>query len=141
MARHELTDEQYERLKPLLPVNGECGGQWRDHRPILNAMLWRLRTGTPWRDIPSTYGPWQTVYDRFNRWSSDGTITKVAEALLTNLDEAGGVDWDLWNIDGTVIRASRAAAGARRDAVKKKSASPRITRWAKVAADSAPRFI
>lgn len=73
MARHELTDQQYARLEPMLPLNGERGGQWKDHHTLLNAMLWRLRTGAPWRDVPPSYGPWQTVYDRFNRWSSDGT--------------------------------------------------------------------
>ena len=77
---------------------------------MVNAMVWRLKTGSPWRDLPPEFGPWQTVYDRFNKWSSDGTLLGVAEVLLVELDNAGLVDWDLWCIDGSVIRASRAAA-------------------------------
>lgn len=110
--RHELTDRQYERIKHLLPENGRRGGQWNDHRMMLNGMLWRLRTGVPWRDLPERYGPWQSVYDRFNRWSNDGTLLGIAEALLVELDHDGLIDWDLWHIDGSSIRASRAAAGA-----------------------------
>ena len=144
MPRHELTDEQWARVEPLLPANGSRGGQWKDHRPVVNGMVWRLRTGAPWRDLPGDYGPWQTVYDRFNRWSADGTLGGVAECLLADLDNGGKVDWDLWNIDGTVIRASRAAGGARADSVGKKvataasSRSRRTPRWAAARAGSAP---
>jgi len=147
MPRHELTDAQWARVEPLLPANGRRGGRWRDHRPIVNGMVWRLRTGAPWRDLPGACGPWQTVYDRFNRWCRDGTLASVAECLLVDLDNAGAVDWDLWCIDGTVVRAARAAGGARRDAAgrgrEKKmptaSRSRRTTRWARAAAASAPR--
>ena len=118
--RHELTDRQWARIEPLLPVNGGRGGQWKDHRPLVNGMVWRLKTGAPWRDVPFRYGPWQTVYDRFNRWCADGTLRGIAECLLVELDNAGLLDWDLWNIDGSVVRASRAAGGARRDSAKKK---------------------
>lgn len=104
-------------------------------------MVWRLKTGCPWRDVPEKYAPWQTVYDRFNRWCADGTLLGLAEYLLVELDNAGGVDWDLWCIDGSVIRASRAAGGARADAVQKKRASRRITRWAAARAGSAPNCI
>ena len=100
-------------------------------------MIWRLRTGSPWRDVPPDFGPWQTVYDRFNRWSADGTLLGVAECLLLELDNAGQIDWDLWCIDGSVIRASRAAGGARRDAVEKKRASRQTTPRAVAKADSA----
>lgn len=123
MPRHELTDGQYARVEWLLPANGRRGGQWQDHRRVLNGMVWRLKTGCPWRDVPPDYGPWQTVYDRFNRWSADGTLLGVAECLLAELDNAGGVDWDLWCIDSSVIRASRAAGGARHDSVEKKVAT------------------
>lgn len=138
MSRHELTDEQWGRIEKLLPANGLRGGQWNDHRPLINGMVWRLKTGCPWRDVPEKYGPWQTVYDRFNRWCADGTLLGLAEYLLVELDNAGGVDWDLWCIDGSVIRASRAAGGARADAVQKKRASRRTTRWAAARAGSAP---
>lgn len=54
--RYELTDPQYQRLTPLLPGNGRRGGQWNDHRQVLNGMLWRLQTGAPWCDLPERYG-------------------------------------------------------------------------------------
>lgn len=112
MERHELTDEQWEHLKGSLPANGQRGGQWEDHRRILNGMLWRLKTGSPWRDVPPCYGPWQTVYDRFNRWSADGTLLRISRVLRAKLDAQGGLDWSLWCIDGSVVRAHQAAAGA-----------------------------
>ena len=142
MPRHELTDAQWARVEPLLPANGGRGGQWGDHRPLVNGMVWRLRTGSPWRDVPPEFGPWQTVYDRFNRWCADGTLLGVAEVLLVELDNAGGVDWDLWCIDGTVVRASRAAAGARADSAGKKGASSTsrpTTPWAGARAATGPR--
>jgi transposase len=110
-------------------------------------MVWRLKTGCPWRDVPAEFGPWQTVYDRFNRWCAGGTLLGLAECLLADLvDGAGAVDWDLWCIDGSVVRASRAAGGARRDAAGKKSAtaasspSRPITRRAAAGAASARSY-
>lgn len=135
--RHELTDGQFTRIEPLLPENGRRGGQWNVHRTILNGMLWRLCTGAPWRDLPERYGPWQTVFDRFNRWSRDGTLRAIAEALFVELDNAGLIDWDLWHIDGSSIRASRAAAGAAAKSSQKDPRNRPITRRAVPAAASA----
>jgi transposase len=70
-----------------------------------------LHTGAPWRDLPDRYGPWQTVFTRFNGWRRDGTWVRIVTSLLDELDDKGQIDHDLWCIDGTVIRASRAAAG------------------------------
>jgi transposase len=112
MGRHELTDQQWQFLAPLLPNNGYKGGQWKDHRTVLNGILWRLRTGALWRDLPARYGPWQTVYHRFNRYRQDGTLDQLLQALQRRLDVAGLIAWDLWCVDGSAIRASRAAAGA-----------------------------
>ena len=64
------------------------------------------------RDLPERYGPWQTVYDRFNRWRKDGTWAKILDALLLRLDDDGLIDRDLWCVDASVIRASRSAGGA-----------------------------
>jgi transposase len=139
--RHELTDPQYERLVPLLPANGRRGGQWNDHRKVLDGMLWRLQTGAPWRDLPERYGPWQTVYDRFNRWSNDGTLWGIVEVLLVELDNAQAIDWDLWCIDGSSIRASRAAGGAAESSLKKRKTSRRITPWATAVAALVPSCI
>lgn len=138
MHRHELTDAQWALIEPLLPKNEPKPGRpWNDHRPLVNGIFWILRTGAPWRDLPERYGPWQTVYDRFNRWSKDGTVDRILEALQVRLDEQGRIDWDLWCIDGSNIRAAKAAAGAGK---KGAPTSPETTRWVARAADSAPNF-
>jgi transposase len=73
--RFEITDDQWERLAPLLPsTRPQRGGRWRDHRQVLIGIVFRVRTGIPWRDLPERYGPWQTVYKRFARWQADGTL-------------------------------------------------------------------
>jgi transposase len=111
--RHALRDEHYAVIEPLLPTNDRPGHPWKCHRSVINGVLWVLHTGAQWRDLPrQTYGPWQTVYERFNRWSKDGTWNRLLEALHVRLDAAGKIDWDLFCIDGSSIRASRAAAGA-----------------------------
>ena len=71
--RHELTDEQWKKLKPLLPPQKpETGRPRKDHRGIINGILRMLSTGAPWRDLPERYGPWQKVYGRFNRSQKQG---------------------------------------------------------------------
>ena len=71
VRRGELTDEAWGRIAPLLPEGGRRGGRWKDHRTVVNGILWKLRTGAPWRDLPERYGPWQTCYDRFARLAVD----------------------------------------------------------------------
>jgi transposase len=117
MHRYELSDPQWARIETLLPHRshrGKAGRPFRDHRPVVNGILWILHTGAPWRDLPERYGPWGTVYYRFHRWRRDGTWVRIATALLDELDDKGKVDHDLWCIDGSVVRASRAAAGAKK---------------------------
>lgn len=60
VGRGELTDTAWAQIAALLPRNGHRGGQWHDHRRVINGVLWRLRTGAPWRDLPARYGRWQT---------------------------------------------------------------------------------
>jgi transposase len=79
---------------------------------VLNGVFWILRTGAPWRDLPESFGPWTTVYYRFREWERDGVIDRMMERLQSRLDRDGNIDWDLWCIDGTSVRASKAAAGA-----------------------------
>ena len=122
MYRYDLTDAQWERIQSFFPDryhHGQAGHPWNDHRPLVNGILWHLHTGAPWRDLPERFGPWQTVYDRFSRWRRDGTWARILDALLLRLDKRGLIDRDLWLVDASVIRASRAAAGA-----KNKSAPP-----------------
>lgn len=111
--RHALSDDHYALIRSLLPTNDRPGHPWKDHRIVIDGVLWVLHTGAPWRDLPrETYGPWQTVYERFNRWSKDGTWGRLLDALHVRLDSAGKIDWDLFCIDGSSVRAGRAAAGA-----------------------------
>lgn len=112
MRRHELTDEQWALVEDVLPPGSARGRPRRDLRQVLNAIFWLLRTGAPWRDLAERYGPWQSVYHWFNKWRSDGTWDRMLKALQIRLDREGRIDWDLWCVDGTNIRASRAAAGA-----------------------------
>lgn len=115
--RYELSNRQWERLEHSLPHPTHHGGKghpWRPHRDLLNGILWILHTGAPWRDLPERYGPWQTVYDRFNRWRKDGTWAKILDTLLLRLDQRGFIQRDLWCVDATINRAGAAAAGAKK---------------------------
>jgi transposase len=123
--RHELTDAQWERLAPLFPPQRpETGRPAKDHRLIINAIVWRLKTGAPWRDLPERYGPWQTVYSRFRRWQRSGVWDRVLAALQAEADGRGDLDWSLHFVDGTVMRAHQHAAGAKKGAAIKPSAAP-----------------
>ncbi|MFF2629276.1 IS5 family transposase [Kitasatospora griseola] len=111
-SRSDLTDAQWERLEPLLPVsNGRCG-RWRDHRQVVNGVLYRIRTGVQWRDLPERYGPWKTVHERHRRWSADGTWEMLLRRVQAGADAAGEIDWDV-SVDSTSVRAHHHAAGAR----------------------------
>jgi transposase len=80
--RGELTDRQWTQLAPLLPPERpkKPGHPWQPHRQVLNGILWRLRTGAPWRDVPARYGPWQTCYDRYVRWQHQGLWIQILQA-------------------------------------------------------------
>lgn len=110
-ARFELTDSQWSLVSGLMPEQAR-GGRWKDHRLMLDGMLWVLRTGAGWRDLPERYGPWQTVYDRFRRWSQDGTFDRIIDRLQLRMTRDGLIDGDLWCVDGSNVRAHKAAAGA-----------------------------
>jgi len=114
IGRHELTNQQWASLAPLLPPQQpQTGRPNRDHRVLLNGLLWKIRTGAPWRDIPERYGPWQTVYSRFRRWRLAGIWDQVFAALQRQEDAAGHLDWTIHFVDGSVIRAHQHAAGAK----------------------------
>src|SRR3712207_945469 len=113
VRRHELTDGQYARLAPLLPPGKPATGRPNlDHRTVLNGILWRLKTGAPWRDLPERYGNWQTAYSRFRRWQAAGVWDRALAALQAGGDAAGDLDWSLHFVDGTTVRAHQHAAGA-----------------------------
>ena len=115
MHRYDLPDAQWALIEPFFPDryhHGKAGHPWKDHRPLVNGILWHLHTGAPWPDVPERYGPWQRIYSRFQRWRCDGTWAQILTHLLEDLERHGRLGHDLWLVDATIIRASRAAGGA-----------------------------
>ena len=114
MRRGDLTDNQWERLKPHLPPRKPKRGRPNaDHRRIINAILWIDRTGSPWRDLPEKYGPWRTVASRFYRWQKAGVWDRILKALQSQKDAEGELDWEVHYLDATIVRAHQHAAGAK----------------------------
>ena len=114
MSRTDLTERQWRQLASHLPSNPRHGHVYAEHRHVINGILWRLRTGAPWRDIPSRYGAWQTCYDRFVRWSRSGTWQRLLQVMQAAADEAGLVDWDGAALDATHVKAQRSAVGTQK---------------------------
>lgn len=123
--RYELRDEAYERIEPLLPKQ-KPGGRWVDHRTVLNGMFWILNSGAQWRDMPERYGRWQTVYSRYRRWTREGLFDRILHRLHLELDDDGRIDWDVFDVDGSNVRAHQSAAGA---AKKGANENPMTTPW------------
>jgi len=88
-------------------------GRPKEHRAVLDALLWLGKTGAPWRDLPARYGPWQSVATRFYRWTRSGLWDRIPSALRRIADARGRIDWDVQMVDGTSVRAHRHAAGAK----------------------------
>ena len=121
MNRGDLTNEQWERLKTLLPSQKpHTGRPASDHRTMANGILWVLRTGAPWRDLPERYGPWTSVYSRFRRWKEAGVWDRVLSELQTQGDILGELDWEIHFVDGSIVRAHQHAAGAKKAPPKQK---------------------
>jgi transposase len=115
MNRPELTDAQWDRLRPLLPPQKPATGRpANDHRPVLEGILWVLRTGAPWRDLPERFGSWKTVSSRFCRWRRAGVWNRLLAELQRRADADGRLGWGLHFVDSTVVRAHQHAAGAKR---------------------------
>jgi transposase len=114
LIRHDLTDEESQRLLPLMPADARRGRRWSDHRMVINEILFRTRAGCPWRDLPDEYGNWKTAYNRHRRWSLDGRWRKILGLLRAGCDVAEGADWTL-SASSTVVRAHQHAAGARHE--------------------------
>ncbi|WTX44876.1 IS5 family transposase (plasmid) [Streptomyces longwoodensis] len=112
MRRHELTDQEWELLAPLIP-RAATGLPWVSDRQIINGMVYKIRTGISWRDLPERYGPWQTVYTRFRRYALDGVFTRALQQIQSQADAAGDIDW-LVQIDSTIVRAHQHAAATGR---------------------------
>ncbi len=129
MGRGDLTNAEWVRLEPHLPATGRRGGRWNDHRRVINGILFRVRTGIPWRDLPERFGSWKTVYERHRRWSADGTWDRILRAVQADADLAGRIDWSMVSVDSTSCRAHQHAAGARKKKprVPKKGQRPGTT--------------
>lgn len=125
MRRHEIKDEDWERIRDLLPGKaGDRGVTAKDNRLFVDAVLWIAKTGAPWRDLPERFGPWNSVWRRFDRWSKKGVWERVFLAL-----QDPDLEWLMF--DSTVVRAHQHAAGAK--------GGETAGRWADRGADSPPR--
>jgi transposase len=92
MGRGDLTSDEWARLEPHLPKMGQRGGWWNDHRRVINGILFRQRTGVPWRDPPERFGNWKSVYERHRRWSADGTWDRILRVVQAEADTEGRLD-------------------------------------------------
>ena len=115
MARSAmLSDADWARLEPLLPNSaGVRGRPFRDHRQVLEGIVFRYRTGCAWRDLPADFGPWQTVWKRHHRFSLDGTWDRILTALQAQADAAGELDWTV-SVDSSICRVHQHGATAAR---------------------------
>jgi len=124
MARYDLSEAEWRIAEPLLPAVGK-GKRRVDDRRVVNGIFYVLRTGSPWRDLPERYGPYTTVYNRFNRWAKKGVWLGLFEALAAQSPQS------LHLIDSSIVRAHQHAAGGKKGG--------RITPLAVLVADQAPR--
>ena len=124
--RFDLSDEEWALLEPSMPKSRKSARA--DDRRIMNAIFYVLRTGMPWRDLPDRYGPYTTAYNRFNRWSRRGIWKKIFDKLASKSRDS------LYLIDSTIVKAHRAASGAkggskiRQSALAEAGAARRSTR-------------
>jgi transposase len=107
MHRHALSDEQWQRLQAVLPKRKSGPEAIRGDRAFVDAVLYRAKTGIPWRDLPERFGPWKTIYNRFARWAKRGVWKQVFKALQLKVDKTGSI------VDATIVRAHQDAAGGK----------------------------
>ncbi|MEV1053829.1 IS5 family transposase [Streptomyces sp. NPDC049887] len=125
MGRGDLSEEEWSVLESLLPAAG-VGRRSPGRRRLVDGVRCRVRTGVPWRDLPTEYGPWQTVYGLFRRWRRQGVWVRLLTVLQARADAAGLITWEV-NIDSRICRAHQHAAGARRDGNRQKEPSGPLT--------------
>jgi transposase len=119
MTRHRLTDEQWELIADLFPEPADTGRPPTDRRLAIDAILWILRSGAPWRDLPEDFGPWQTIYGLFDKWNENGLLDNVLHRLRSARFDSGAIDQELWCIDGTIVRAHRCAGGGGKKGIRR----------------------
>lgn len=124
-----LNDAQWALVEPLLPPQRSGKGRpMRDHRQVVEGIIYRYRCGIAWRDLPPSFGPWKTVWKRHRRFSSDGTWDKVLAALLARADDAKEIDWTV-SVDSTINRAHQHATNLPREAKAAAEPARQDTEW------------
>src|SRR5450759_1528247 len=119
MQRFGLRDDQWARIKDFLPGReGHVGGNAADNRLYVEAVLFRYRTGIPWRDLPARFGDWKIVHQRFSRWAKSGVFERIFKLLASDHDN------EYMMIDATIVRAHQHSAGARKHRAAKHSSAP-----------------
>ncbi|WP_406739579.1 IS5 family transposase [Streptomyces sp. NBC_00853] len=126
-VRLVITDAMWDRIEPLMPADPVRGRRWADHRRTLEAIAWKYRTCSPWRDLPDELGSFQTAHKRLIRWAVDGTWHRIFAAVLAQADAADEVEWAV-SVDSTVCRAHQHAAGARKGSGKAEPADHALGR-------------
>ena len=110
-----FSDEMWARIELLMPVASAKGGRpFRDHRAVVEGIVWRYRTGCPWRDLPTEFGSWKTVWRRHDRYSKDGTWDQIFALVLAAATDADLIDWAV-SVDSTVNRAHQHGTNLARD--------------------------
>ena len=124
----DLTDKQWDLIQPVLPPRPRMGRPRADDRLTLNAILWIMKTGARWVDLPKELGDDSTAHRRLKRWSKDGTWDRVWRTLLGTLDQEGKLDWKACAIDGSYVRAKGGArSSVRAAAARRPSATSSVT--------------
>lgn len=111
MTRHTVNEDEWDCIKDLFPERKSTGRPPTDSRTAFNAILWILRTGSPWRDLPCEFGNWRTIYGLYDKWNGDGTLDSILTRLRSAHVDGELIDNDLWCVDGSVVRAHRCAGG------------------------------
>lgn len=119
MARLLLTDDEWDLIADVFPEPAATGRPRRNPRQVFDGILWILRAGAPWRDLPEEFGPWKTVWRLFDQWNSDGTLDKILRRLQAAFVDINEIDQELWCIDGTIVRAARCATGGGKKGIRR----------------------
>ena len=109
----ELSEAAWARIEPLMPQAEGRSRPWRDHRQVVEGIVFRYRTGVAWREFPERFGPWQTVWKRHHRFATDGTWDMLLRVIRSEADAAGRVDWSV-SVDSSIVRAHQHSATAKR---------------------------
>lgn len=125
MIRNRLTDERWELIADVFPAPAATGRPPVDRRDVVDGILWIMRTGAPWRDLPQEFGKWGTVWDLFDKWNDDGTLDEIVHRLRAACVDLGDIDQQLWCVDGTVVRAARCAAGGGKKTIRRSRTTTR----------------